>query len=155
MAEVLCEGAEVSSVTTSSICETSSIPPATSEVEIRRLRFADRTGSIGSETEPTSKRRKTKSSPVTRRDQGPVGLVGSDQKPIDPKGNMVRLDCVGECPRYGTMSVCGRRRDMEDAVSIRPDFIQNRHFFGVFDGHGCSHVCQIAFLFVLISSSKI
>lgn len=46
-------------------------------------------------------------------------------------------------PRYGVTSVCGRRREMEDAVSIRPDFLPGatkHHFFGVFDGHGCSHV---------------
>jgi protein phosphatase 2C len=44
------------------------------------------------------------------------------------------------CPRYGVSSVCGRRREMEDAVSVRPDFLSGSHFFGVFDGHGCSHV---------------
>ncbi|XP_048325671.2 protein phosphatase 2C 37 [Ziziphus jujuba] len=52
-------------------------------------------------------------------------------------------------PKFGMTSVCGRRRDMEDAVSIHPGFIQhegssasnqNLHFYGVFDGHGCSHV---------------
>ncbi|KAF8718779.1 hypothetical protein HU200_025081 [Digitaria exilis] len=43
-------------------------------------------------------------------------------------------------PRFGVTSVCGRRRDMEDAVTTRPDFIHGHHFFGVFDGHGCSHV---------------
>lgn len=43
-------------------------------------------------------------------------------------------------PKFGVTSVCGRRRDMEDAVTTRPDFIQGHHFFGVFDGHGCSHV---------------
>ncbi|RCV45509.1 hypothetical protein SEVIR_9G463500v4 [Setaria viridis] len=43
-------------------------------------------------------------------------------------------------PRYGVTSVCGRRRDMEDAVTARPGFIHGHHFFGVFDGHGCSHV---------------
>lgn len=52
-----------------------------------------------------------------------------------------------ECPRFGVTSVCGRRRDMEDAVAIRPSFCGRDsdvpgglHFFGVFDGHGCSHV---------------
>ncbi|CAL4960487.1 unnamed protein product [Urochloa decumbens] len=48
--------------------------------------------------------------------------------------------------RYGVTSVCGRRREMEDAVSIRPDFLPgstNHHFFGVFDGHGCSHVATL------------
>ncbi|KAL5229688.1 hypothetical protein ABZP36_028464 [Zizania latifolia] len=51
-------------------------------------------------------------------------------------------------PRYGVTSVCGRRREMEDAVSIRPDFLPastsgKHHFFGVFDGHGCSHVARM------------
>ncbi|XP_027329663.1 protein phosphatase 2C 37-like [Abrus precatorius] len=58
---------------------------------------------------------------------------------------------VEERPRYGVTSVCGRRRDMEDAVSIRPWFCQENgsqdkngfHFFGVFDGHGCSHVATM------------
>uniref|UniRef100_A0A453IEC3 protein-serine/threonine phosphatase n=1 Tax=Aegilops tauschii subsp. strangulata TaxID=200361 RepID=A0A453IEC3_AEGTS len=45
-----------------------------------------------------------------------------------------------EPAKYGVTSVCGRRRDMEDAVSIRPEFLPGHHFFGVFDGHGCSHV---------------
>lgn len=53
-----------------------------------------------------------------------------------------------ECPKYGITSVCGRRRDMEDAVSVHPSFCKEKneqnqkpfHFFGVYDGHGCSHV---------------
>ncbi|KAM1269117.1 hypothetical protein ACFX15_001317 [Malus domestica] len=53
---------------------------------------------------------------------------------------------VHDSPRFGVTSVCGRRRDMEDAVSIHPCFLQKNpepngnHFYGVFDGHGCSHV---------------
>ncbi|CAL9214052.1 unnamed protein product [Arabidopsis halleri] len=51
-------------------------------------------------------------------------------------------------PRYGFASVCGRRRDMEDAVAIHPYFVRRQtefsrtrwHYFGVYDGHGCSHV---------------
>ncbi|KAE9596158.1 putative protein-serine/threonine phosphatase [Lupinus albus] len=65
---------------------------------------------------------------------------------------------VEECPKYGVTSVCGRRRDMEDAVSVHPSFCsqnsntenQNQiqdekrfHFFGVYDGHGCSHVATM------------
>ncbi|KAL6619119.1 hypothetical protein ACP70R_034258 [Stipagrostis hirtigluma subsp. patula] len=49
-------------------------------------------------------------------------------------------------PRYGVTSVCGLRPEMEDAVSIRPDFLSSsgrHHFFGVFDGHGCSHVARM------------
>ncbi|KAE8679470.1 Protein phosphatase 2C 37 [Hibiscus syriacus] len=56
-----------------------------------------------------------------------------------------------EWPKFGMASVCGRRRDMEDAVSVHPSFCKlnsqvqispDIHFFGVFDGHGCSHVAM-------------
>ncbi|KAI9078301.1 hypothetical protein K1719_039677 [Acacia pycnantha] len=57
---------------------------------------------------------------------------------------------IRECPKFGVTSVCGRRRDMEDAVSVRPSFCQEQgqnrkefHYFSVFDGHGCSHVATI------------
>ena len=46
-----------------------------------------------------------------------------------------------DAPKFGMTSVCGRRRDMEDAVSIHTSFTaKNTSYFGVFDGHGCSHV---------------
>ncbi|XP_078178058.1 putative protein phosphatase 2C 30 [Carex rostrata] len=48
-------------------------------------------------------------------------------------------------PRHGMSSVCGRRRDMEDAVSVHPNFVEigsAYHFYGVFDGHGCCHVAN-------------
>ncbi|KAI7751265.1 hypothetical protein M8C21_021464 [Ambrosia artemisiifolia] len=51
-------------------------------------------------------------------------------------------------PKFGVASVCGRRREMEDAVAIHPSFIEdnqkshNLHYFGVYDGHGCSHVAR-------------
>lgn len=51
------------------------------------------------------------------------------------------------CPKFGMSSVCGRRRDMEDAVAIHPWFCgrdlesaTRMHYFAVYDGHGCSHV---------------
>ncbi|XP_047966542.1 probable protein phosphatase 2C 24 isoform X1 [Salvia hispanica] len=54
-------------------------------------------------------------------------------------------------PKFGFASVCGRRRDMEDAVASHPSFFRREkrdledaaaalHYFGVYDGHGCSHV---------------
>ncbi|MCD9645209.1 hypothetical protein HAX54_033946 [Datura stramonium] len=53
---------------------------------------------------------------------------------------------VSECPKFGMTSVCGRRRDMEDTVSIYPSFLQEKHeklhFFGLYDGHGCSHAAM-------------
>jgi len=51
-------------------------------------------------------------------------------------------DQLDNFAKFGVTSVCGRRRDMEDAVSIRPCFTGKSHFYGVFDGHGCSHVCN-------------
>ncbi|KAI3508542.1 hypothetical protein L1887_23550 [Cichorium endivia] len=42
--------------------------------------------------------------------------------------------------RFGLTTVCGRRRDMEDAVAVKPSFCGDLHFYGVYDGHGCSHV---------------
>lgn len=47
-------------------------------------------------------------------------------------------------PKFGVTSLCGRRRDMEDAVSIHPAFHDDAqlHYYGVYDGHGCSHVAM-------------
>lgn len=54
---------------------------------------------------------------------------------------------VEDVPKFGVTSVCGRRRDMEDSVTVRPSFCSSNnnnnggfHFYGVYDGHGCSHV---------------
>lgn len=51
-------------------------------------------------------------------------------------------------PKFGIASVCGRRRDMEDAVSVHPWLLQSSesHYFGVYDGHGCSHVHSLPLL---------
>ncbi|EFH43840.1 hypothetical protein ARALYDRAFT_492207 [Arabidopsis lyrata subsp. lyrata] len=60
-------------------------------------------------------------------------------------------------PLYGFTSICGRRPEMEDAVSTIPRFLQSSsglmsdgrfdpqstaHFFGVYDGHGGSQVAN-------------
>ncbi|KAL8171566.1 hypothetical protein V2J09_023370 [Rumex salicifolius] len=51
-------------------------------------------------------------------------------------------------PKFGSTSVRGRRREMEDTVSIHPFLCgtdkesSEFHFYGVFDGHGCSHVAM-------------
>lgn len=46
------------------------------------------------------------------------------------------------CPEHGVVSICGRRREMEDAVAVMPSFVAGNdgvyHFFGVYDGHGGS-----------------
>ncbi|KAK8491052.1 hypothetical protein V6N11_047097 [Hibiscus sabdariffa] len=64
---------------------------------------------------------------------------------------IVEVENETEPPKFGLTSVCGRRRDMEDAVSIHPSLCRlsceaeissDIHFFGMFDGHGCSHVAM-------------
>ncbi|XP_074556748.1 putative protein phosphatase 2C 24 [Curcuma longa] len=49
---------------------------------------------------------------------------------------------------FGFISLSGRSREMEDAVSVRPGFFRRDgraplHFFAVFDGHGGSHVSAL------------
>ncbi|KAK9061155.1 hypothetical protein SSX86_018335 [Deinandra increscens subsp. villosa] len=54
-----------------------------------------------------------------------------------------------EDSRFGLTVVCGRRRDLEDAVAVKPSLCKTKspssddlHFYGVYDGHGCSHVAM-------------
>ena len=50
--------------------------------------------------------------------------------------------------KHRATSVAGRSREMEDAVSVREAFAVGEvdggrcDFYGVFDGHGCSHVAD-------------
>nr|XP_010933108.1 probable protein phosphatase 2C 75 isoform X1 [Elaeis guineensis]XP_019709343.1 probable protein phosphatase 2C 75 isoform X1 [Elaeis guineensis]XP_029123002.1 probable protein phosphatase 2C 75 isoform X1 [Elaeis guineensis] len=50
---------------------------------------------------------------------------------------------------FGSISLSGRSREMEDAVSVQPGFFlppgggSMLHFFAVFDGHGGSHVSAL------------
>ncbi|CAA3013285.1 probable protein phosphatase 2C 75 [Olea europaea var. sylvestris] len=53
-------------------------------------------------------------------------------------------------PMVGSLAVAGRQRDMEDAITVRtnlcsPEITRRRpvHFFGVYDGHGGSHVASM------------
>ncbi|CAL1374575.1 unnamed protein product [Linum trigynum] len=53
------------------------------------------------------------------------------------------VSCAVPTAKFGLTSVCGRRRDMEDAVTVQTSFgREGTSFFGVFDGHGCSHVAM-------------
>ncbi|KAL7114024.1 hypothetical protein ACP275_04G095700 [Erythranthe tilingii] len=75
--------------------------------------------------------------------------------------NVFELDCV---PLWGSVSICGHRSEMEDAVMVVPHFMKipiemftgdfgingisqtlsqlSSHFFGVYDGHGGSQVAN-------------
>ncbi|KAG8381159.1 hypothetical protein BUALT_Bualt06G0093400 [Buddleja alternifolia] len=60
-----------------------------------------------------------------------------------------RNDVVGESrdlTSHGTVSVIGRRREMEDAAAVELDFLErggrSYDFFGVYDGHGGRRVAE-------------
>ncbi|KAK0597321.1 hypothetical protein LWI29_024037 [Acer saccharum] len=89
------------------------------------------------------------------------GLCSGFQLPIDRtisreiNRSVFEVDCI---PLWGSVSICGRRPEMEDAVAAVPRFMKipikmligdrvidgmsqslsglNGHFFGVYDGHG-------------------
>lgn len=48
---------------------------------------------------------------------------------------------------YGSVSVMGRRKEMEDAVSVEIEFVANERakcdFFAVYDGHGGAQVAEV------------
>lgn len=90
----------------------------------------------------------------TNDDEGQLRLVETKGSPptiiltpiLGPLNSTLLVQSVA-CPKFGFASVCGRRRDMEDAVAIHPSFCQiekensgELHYFAVYDGHGCSHV---------------
>lgn len=67
---------------------------------------------------------------------------GEENEPYSSQSDLV--------PAVGTMSVSGRSREMEDAISVRIDFCRleifgrrSLHFFAVFDGHGGPHVAAL------------
>lgn len=86
-----------------------------------------------------------------RTSEGIVHLASSSSSPsgdeAEPPVQAESAERREEQPVYGTMSVTGRSREMEDAVDVRiplchPEIAGGRsvHFFGVFDGHGGPHV---------------
>jgi protein phosphatase 2C len=65
--------------------------------------------------------------------------------------NKVVLSCQRDSPEsftaHGSVSVIGRRREMEDTVRVELGFRTKRNntvydFFGVYDGHGGPHVAR-------------
>lgn len=69
---------------------------------------------------------------------------------VSPSLMETEADVVPELQKFGTNSTCGRRRDMEDTVAIHPSFYgqsnnipSEKHFFGVYDDHDCSHIYNL------------
>lgn len=170
MAEICC--GVVSKSEASTPCEQSSRAARRRRMEIRRFKFVS--GVSSPEIENGLKRRKldvysrdcenaVENSDSDEEKQVRVAESGrSESKDIPISNQPLNLsiatgslspstpvvpEASREYPKFGVASVCGRRRDMEDAVAIHPSFCRRDretatelHYFGVYDGHGCSHV---------------
>ncbi|XP_019056505.1 PREDICTED: protein phosphatase 2C 3-like [Tarenaya hassleriana] len=73
------------------------------------------------------------------------GDMATDEKDGSGESSVLDLIEAEGYPKYGVASSRGGRRDMEDAVAIHPllcpEYSGSRwHYFGLYDGHGCSHV---------------
>ncbi|XP_020590206.1 probable protein phosphatase 2C 24 [Phalaenopsis equestris] len=126
------EATAAATATTMKPCEKDTQAARRRRMQIRRLRCI---AGVESMARPVDLNRKRQ-----RPDISVVPTVESFKKDSDEEEEAASV----RSPRYGMTSVCGLRREMEDAVSIWPDYLKacgGKHsFFGVFDGHGCSHV---------------
>lgn len=160
-------------------CETNSSRAARRRrVEIRGFKFVTAAMASGSSESAETKRQRMEISSLSREcDKAVERLVISDcvrenssgveddkdkevtlyQSPIlsvnslglSSTTSLLNIQAFNVVPKFGVASVCGRRRDMEDAVAVHPSFIRPEndadpefHYFAVYDGHGCSHVAM-------------
>ncbi|KAK3018631.1 hypothetical protein RJ639_003500 [Escallonia herrerae] len=156
MTEVCCENVSESSES-SPRCKASSQAARQRRIELRRVRFV----SDVSETENGLKRKRLELYPAVfsrkcsnaEEDTASDGEMSSVETETGKSGSkeIILKDAPSSSavlPKFGVVSLCGRRRDMEDAVAVHPSFCSvvddgstaKLHYFGVYDGHGCSHV---------------
>ncbi|URD79301.1 PP2Cc [Musa troglodytarum] len=91
------------------------------------------------------------SSLVTTSSSSPSTMSASGREPGLPEtasSSRLAPAVVEPSVAYGTISLTGRSREMEDAVSVWPGFFRPEgsgplHFFAVFDGHGGYHVAAL------------
>lgn len=147
MAEICC--GVVSDQENSVGCETSSQAAARKRMEIRRVNELKRPRlglCSASFSRDCNDAIENCSSDSERNDGETKQILPSNQSILSPLTSAI-LNYVTVLPKFGVASVCGRRRDMEDAVTVHPslcakadNFTSELHYFGVYDGHGCSHV---------------
>ncbi|KAI3856621.1 hypothetical protein MKW92_013433 [Papaver armeniacum] len=80
-------------------------------------------------------------------------IIEDDHDHHSKKDDVPAVPKVGILASHGSMSVCGRRREMEDAVTVIPGLLPSStrnstrdhdfDFFAVFDGHGGSAVANL------------
>ncbi|KAM0953363.1 putative protein-serine/threonine phosphatase [Dioscorea sansibarensis] len=153
MAEVCCEVVSPREPATES-CEPGTRAARRRRMQLRRVKFVSGLGAVVATAEPMRKRQRVELLEDVVR-SGTEHLSGSGSGPSSSSSLRVnRSESIASGARrarYGMTAVCGRRREMEDVVSIQPEFLRGSlghetyHFYGVFDGHGCSHAavsCQ-------------
>lgn len=175
MAEICCELVSESSASTP--CEQNNRTARRRRMEIRRFKFVSSVASPVTEPAQKRQKLEVYKPSLSRDCENAVENSASDEeKPLfvsengrskteevsfssqssnlpmstvstSPSAPVVKEVCGREYPKFGVASVCGRRREMEDAVAIHPSFYRRDHetstelhYFGVYDGHGCSHV---------------
>ncbi|XP_019151203.1 PREDICTED: protein phosphatase 2C 37-like [Ipomoea nil] len=131
---------------TSTPVEPSSEGARRRRMEIHQFRFVAADVTVAPPSENGRKRKRVEVSPVYAEGESEEKKVVKKNKDSGSPESVVFGGVTDEA-RFGITSVCGRRREMEDAVAIRPFFSRkpdgnsnDLHFFGVYDGHGCSHV---------------
>ncbi|XP_044505426.1 probable protein phosphatase 2C 24 isoform X1 [Mangifera indica] len=166
MAEICC--GVVNESETSTPCEQSSRAARRRRMEIRRFKIVTEVAPPETENEQQKRSKLEVYTTSCSRDRDfSVENCASDEdekqliikvengklesKEISIPSHCLRFLVLPESyPKYGVASVCGRRRDMEDAVAVHPSFFGQKyettteelHYFGVYDGHGCSHVAM-------------
>lgn len=151
MAEIYC--GVVSESEASSACKPSSRAARRRRIEIRRFKFFAGVAAPSDSAENAEKRKRLVSHTrsVSRDWDTAMEKCGDEvtvsSLTISSKCPSTSAPLLNPDAKFGMVSVCGRRRDMEDAVSIHPSFCgrdqetaSNLHYYAVYDGHGCSHV---------------
>ncbi|KAL3838440.1 hypothetical protein ACJIZ3_023031 [Penstemon smallii] len=153
----MCYGVNMGETETSTPVEPSSKSARRRRMEIHQFNFVPNDSAVAPPPLPKKKRQRIETVvdpvPPPPRSCGVEGNVlttvpeeedeGSTTTTFDLSATTSNDVVPTERPKFGMTSVCGRRRDMEDSVAIHPSFCDSRsglHFFGVYDGHGCSHV---------------
>ncbi|CAN4085758.1 unnamed protein product [Withania somnifera] len=75
------------------------------------------------------------------------GCITDEQVQLGTSNEVKKVrENLATCWSHGSISLIGRRREMEDAVSVKPGFLikgsRKYDYFGVYDGHGGSRVAH-------------